>query len=329
MLRNTKSHHQPLVTIAIPTYNRADTYLPQALRSALAQDYPALEILVSDNASTDGTPALVQSFEDPRLRYVRHEQNIGGKANWTFCVHQARGTYFLLLHDDDLIDPDFVTLCIGAAEGRDDLGIIRTGVRVINGQGAILSETRNLATGDSLTDLFRAWFRGDTAFYLASTLYSTRALQELDGFHSRKYMFDDVATLARVVARHGRADVQAIKASFRRHESNLGSRPDLVMDWAEDCLYLRDLLLELTPLELQPVMRREATPYLCAKAYKQAGRIASPAARWKAYARIYALFGFRQSPLPTLLRSTRSRVRNGLRRLIKGPGQGSQRAEHD
>jgi glycosyltransferase involved in cell wall biosynthesis len=218
---------QTLVTIAIPTYNRAGSYLPQALRSALAQDYPQLEIIVSDNASTDHTEELMKGFSDPRLRYVRHEKNIGGKANWTFCVRQARGTYFLLLHDDDLIDPDFITVCMAAANGRSDLGLIRTGIRVIDGQGRILAEHENRVAGLSLPDFFRAWFRKDTAFYLANTLFNTKALQELGGFHSKTHMFDDVVTATRIASKLDRAEVQEIKASFRLHDSNWGDTPTL------------------------------------------------------------------------------------------------------
>src|SRR5581483_7663062 len=65
----------PLVTIAIPTYNRAASYLP--LPSALDQTYPDIEVMVSDNASSDGTAALVSGVRDPRLRYLRHAVNIG------------------------------------------------------------------------------------------------------------------------------------------------------------------------------------------------------------------------------------------------------------
>ena len=58
----------PLVTIAIPTYNRAGSYLPVALGSALAQRYPRLEVLVADNASSDETASFVRGITDERLR---------------------------------------------------------------------------------------------------------------------------------------------------------------------------------------------------------------------------------------------------------------------
>ncbi len=61
----------PLVTIAIPTYNRADGYLKQALQSAVNQTYKNIEIVVSDNCSPDNTEAVVRSYTDPRIRYFQ------------------------------------------------------------------------------------------------------------------------------------------------------------------------------------------------------------------------------------------------------------------
>jgi glycosyltransferase involved in cell wall biosynthesis len=97
----------PLVSVGIPTYNRADGYLKEAIQSVLNQTYPNLEIIVSDNCSSDDTGTVVKAFNDSRIRYHRHDVNIGPNNNFNFCLDQAQGAYFLLLHDDDLIDPDF------------------------------------------------------------------------------------------------------------------------------------------------------------------------------------------------------------------------------
>ena len=113
---------RPLVTIGISTYNRAGGYLRDALQSAVHQTYPALEIVVSDNCSTDDTEAVVRSFADPRIRYIRQAVNIGANNNFNFCIRQARGVYFLLLHDDDLIDEDLVETCVDALRGDTSVG---------------------------------------------------------------------------------------------------------------------------------------------------------------------------------------------------------------
>ena len=80
----------PSVSICIPTYNHAD-FLDESLRSAMAQTYEDLEILVLDNASQDDTKTIVAnaSLHDPRIRYVRHDQNIGLIKNLNACIEFA------------------------------------------------------------------------------------------------------------------------------------------------------------------------------------------------------------------------------------------------
>ena len=127
-----------LVTIGIPTYNRADGFLRHALESVIAQTYRNLEIIVSDNCSRDNTEAVVKKYGDPRVKYIRHNVNIGPLGNSNFCLDQAQGEYFLQLHDDDAIDSDFIETCMKAERRSPNVGVIRTGVRVIDANGDVL-----------------------------------------------------------------------------------------------------------------------------------------------------------------------------------------------
>lgn len=99
--------NQPKVTIAIPTYNRAG-FLTQAIESALFQTYPNIEVLVADNASGDDTSGVVKQFNDSRIRYFRHDVNYGLVYNWNFCLQEARGEFFLMLSDDDVLERDAI-----------------------------------------------------------------------------------------------------------------------------------------------------------------------------------------------------------------------------
>ncbi len=104
-----------LVSIGIPTYNRAPT-LRRALASALAQTHDELEVLVSDNASADGTEELCRAVaaDDPRVRYVRQPRNLGPTANFNSLFASVRGDYVGLLADDDWLDPCYVAACLQA-----------------------------------------------------------------------------------------------------------------------------------------------------------------------------------------------------------------------
>ena len=101
------------MSIGLPTYNRAQS-LARALDSALHQTYERLEIVISDNASDDGTESLclAAASRDRRVRYVRQERNIGPTANFNFLASECRGEYVLMLADDDWLDRDYVAACL-------------------------------------------------------------------------------------------------------------------------------------------------------------------------------------------------------------------------
>lgn len=105
----------PLLSIGIPTFNRAHL-LADSLGSALAQSLPGIEIIVSDNASTDDTTAVVQALSDSRVSYVRQGTNLGAGGNLKALLEMASADYFCLLQDDDMIFPDLVRRAYGALE---------------------------------------------------------------------------------------------------------------------------------------------------------------------------------------------------------------------
>lgn len=82
--------------------------MQRALRSAQAQTYPNLEILVSDDASTDGTRELLSQIDDPRVRYSRIEQPAGIAGNFQNALDNAQGDLFLILNDDDELEPEAI-----------------------------------------------------------------------------------------------------------------------------------------------------------------------------------------------------------------------------
>ena len=306
----------PLVTIGIPTYNRADGYLRQALDSALKQTYPNCEIIVSDNCSTDNTSELVGSRSTERLRYFRHAKNIGANGNFNFCLEQARGDYFLLLHDDDLIDSDFVAACIEAVRGRTDLGAIRSGTRVIDHDGLVKSLRPNRCEGKDAAEIFLSWFSKKTALYLCSTLFNTQKLRELGGFDSPKGLYQDVVAFANLASRYGSANVAAPKASFRRHGENKGSSAS-ALDWAEDSLFLLDLICELEPRRAEE-LRAAGLPYLCRKCYRIARGINSPVDRWQTYLAIYERFERSYSPVSHSISRNKKDARAYVGRFVRG-----------
>ena len=308
---------QPLVTIGIPTYNRADSYLKEALESAVSQTYPNIEIVVSDNCSTDHTEVYVRGFSDPRIRYFKQIQNIPANDNFNFCLEQAKGDYFLLLHDDDMIDEDFVEACIKAAGNNIDVGVIRTGMRRIDHHSQVFAESPNRAGGLSTEDFFVAWFKGETPLHLCATLFNTKKLKEIGGFNSKYQLFQDVLAHVQLAAKFGRVDIHDPKASFRQHASQ-NTKAAKVNNWCKDSLFLLDNMCDLVTNEKKEFIRHTGRRFFSAHNYRLASKIQSPVARFIAYFHIFRMFDYQYSPLHFF-------ASQALRRIRRAKGKVRQR----
>lgn len=108
---------QPLFTIGIPTYNRL-RFLKEAVAAARAQTEAGVEIVVSDNGSSDGTESWCRSLEESGIKYMRSSKNRGPAWNFANCLEAANGRYFSWLQDDDVICSDFVARAVNALEQR-------------------------------------------------------------------------------------------------------------------------------------------------------------------------------------------------------------------
>lgn len=138
----------PLVTLGMPVFN-GERYLPHALQSLLAQDYPNLDILISDNGSTDRTEALCREFvaADRRVRYVKQVENIGAKRNFEFLVTEAQGDYFAWCAHDDVRKPRFVRACVEALERCPSAVLCNGEVAFLDEQGVIREDWGDLNFG--------------------------------------------------------------------------------------------------------------------------------------------------------------------------------------
>lgn len=109
----------PLVSIGLPIYN-GERFLAACIDSVLAQTYRNFEIIISDNASTDGTVAICREYarRDSRVRVVQHDRNRGSAWNHNHVRELARGAYFKWYGADDLMAPGFLGAAVSALEAR-------------------------------------------------------------------------------------------------------------------------------------------------------------------------------------------------------------------
>jgi glycosyltransferase involved in cell wall biosynthesis len=130
-----------LVSIGLPVYN-GERYLQSAIESALAQTHADLELIVSDNASTDRTGEIAGDFvsRDKRVRYVRNARNIGPVGNFNNVFQMARGEYFKWLAYDDVCLPEMIERCVAVLEADQTVVMATTRFREIGADDETLGE---------------------------------------------------------------------------------------------------------------------------------------------------------------------------------------------
>ncbi len=164
-----------LVTVCITTCNRK-TLLIGALRSVLEQDYHNLEILIVDDASTDGTrEALEEShfFKDSRVRYIRHVENKGLASSRNTAIFNSKGKYFTFCDDDDRWPADMVTKLFFAINKSDEINV-SIGISEIFSQHC-------LGVFDKNTSIKKLMLQGVTP-PVSSQMYQTSLLRKTGGY---------------------------------------------------------------------------------------------------------------------------------------------------
>jgi glycosyltransferase involved in cell wall biosynthesis len=146
----------PLVSIGLAVYN-GEKYLEAAIRSILAQTYTHIELIISDNASTDRTREICIHFakEDSRIRYSRNLTNIGGANNENLTFKYSKGKYFRWAAHDDLLAPGLVEKCVKVLEANSDVVLCHSVIVVIDEHGSPMRTiSRNSAQSSRASQRF-------------------------------------------------------------------------------------------------------------------------------------------------------------------------------
>ncbi|MGY1760601.1 glycosyltransferase [Geodermatophilus sp. SYSU D00779] len=237
---------EPLVSILVPTYN-GERFIDAALCSALAQTHRNIEVIVGDDASTDGTPEILAAFAaaDPRVRVIRHPDNIGAFENPKQLFQAARGEFIKFLLHDDVLAPNCVRTLVRGMEAspgtsmafsrRELIG--EDGQPVAGHQFPQLADRPGLIEGRALGDLVLencANVIGELTTVLFRRVdVDAATLWQIDG--RRLAANGDVALWLRLLARGHAFYTPEVLSSFRRHPNQTSYDPRImaggIRDW--------------------------------------------------------------------------------------------------
>lgn len=125
--------HVPQVSIGMPVYN-GEPFIRKALDSLLAQSFTDFELIISDNASNDGTEAICRAYaaKDERIRYVRQAENLGAMPNFQFALREALGTFFMWAAADDRWSANYVADCVRTLQTYENIGFVATNCVIVS-----------------------------------------------------------------------------------------------------------------------------------------------------------------------------------------------------
>lgn len=149
--RSRSSDGVPRVSIGLPVYN-GENYLEEAIESILQQTFEDIELIISDNASTDGTAQICRHYAglDKRVRYHRLPKNLGAAANFNEVFKLASGEYFKWAAHDDRLAPGFVGMCVDVLDSNKDCVLAFSRVRVIGNSGEVIEDYNPTVSADSV-----------------------------------------------------------------------------------------------------------------------------------------------------------------------------------
>ncbi len=131
---------KPHVSVGMPVYN-GENYVEQALDSILTQTYLDFELIISDNASTDGTQRICQAYaaQHRRIRYYRNQQNVGAARNYNRVFELSTGEYFKWAAHDDVLAPDFLSKCVQVLDETPEVVLSYPRAKIIDEEGTVVS----------------------------------------------------------------------------------------------------------------------------------------------------------------------------------------------
>jgi glycosyltransferase involved in cell wall biosynthesis len=210
------------VTIGITTYNRA-SLLREAIQSALSQSYDNFEVLICDNASQDETEDVVASFDDARIKYARSDTNLGMIANFNRVIELADADAVVLLSDDDVLYPAYLSSVVPVLSSHPSVGVVHTALDLIDSESRILKpgvrllEPKGLVTVEPGPRYLERSMDSLWTVGWSSALFRTDALREVGDLRAEEHPSADVPFLMRVAVHWDFAMVSEPLVGIRVH----------------------------------------------------------------------------------------------------------------
>lgn len=217
-----------LVSIGIPVYKAL--YLKETIQSVLNQDYKNLEIIIVNDKSPEDIDSIVLSFNDKRIYYYINNENLGKKSivlNWNRCLSYAKGDFFTLICDDDIMKENFISTMIELAEKNPSCNVFSCGRIIINSvTHSLVGKTKELPTYESYDTYLEETIKGNRKHTISEFFYRTEYIKKKKGYkvYPVGYYADDASVL-NFTSDGGIVRTNKRLIIFRKSAINISSNP--------------------------------------------------------------------------------------------------------
>lgn len=214
----------PRISFVMPAWK--SRFIRQAILSILRQTCPEWELIVVDDCSPEPLEEIVNTFKDSRIRYIRNDENLGGKdlvRQWNHCITFAKGDFIVLASDDDIYKETFCGECVRLIDKYPSVNLVRSSVETIDEDGKHLYSDYIPSEFISKQEYLYLWLTGQLSTCIGNFAFRRTALMEAGGFISFPCAFGtDVATPI-ALSNNGVANLPQMLFCFRVSSQHLSA----------------------------------------------------------------------------------------------------------
>jgi len=210
----------PKISVIMPAYN-AEQYIGEAMDSILGQTFGDFEFIILNDCSTDRTEEIILSYDDPRIVYLKNENNLGVAATLNRGLEMARGEYIARMDADDISLPQRFEKQIAYLDAHPEVAVLGTNIEIFNENGTISEGWFTTDPAQMRVDMFFA-----CGLAHPSVMMRTAAIRDLGGYDPAYNGLEDYELWCRVLERHEITTLPELLLRYRKHSGQVTKNPD-------------------------------------------------------------------------------------------------------
>ena len=206
----------PLVTVLMSVYN-GEKYLPETIESILNQTFTNFEFLIIDDGSSDNSIKIIESYDDPKIRLICNDENIGQTKTLNKGIKLAKGNFIARSDQDDISSSNRLSIQYNYLNNNPNVALLGSSVYFINNNGSLLYK-KQVPTGHN--HIMESFCAGNP-FMHSSVMFNRDVVMKLDGYSPRYIYSQDADLWLRIARIREIENLKSFLVSIRVHRDQV------------------------------------------------------------------------------------------------------------